>query len=345
MKNKINRFDIIKGLSIISVVIAHSVGEISRTMSIFQYVFNNALNVLGFIGVPNFFFISGYFFAKDKSPNIRAFFQKKINTIFLPWVFCGSIIYIVTSLCGSAKEDISIFKWMKYILGYKSLYYYLSVLTILFLTFKVFEKLNLNKKLVLSISLVLSLSTIAFYSISSDYFLNKYIYINPLSWIFFFALGHYFSSKEEGLHNHIEYFSDWIKGLFTVFFVFSIICIVDYMYNPWISYFRFSAFFMECSAITLFYILASFIENRYIEYPQNKIVFIFDHLGKISFTTYLLHLPVCMGLVLLLSKLELMIFPFNLIAGFITLGIMTIVIARIRTVNIGFVKVLIGLRD
>lgn len=82
--------NILKGLAIICVVSAHS--HVSSNIDSSSYEFmENILCVLGTIGVPCFFIISGYVFTFNKMTFIKLM-KKKFMKLGIPWIISGLLL-------------------------------------------------------------------------------------------------------------------------------------------------------------------------------------------------------------------------------------------------------------
>ncbi len=163
-----------KAISILSIITAH-----------LRDSENIVSERLGSIGVIVFIFIAGYYFHPKKYNTLRSFFQKKATTIIIPWVFTGSILYIIEnqfSLPG-------LFNWL---IGNGSYLYYL---TILMLCYLVLFYLRSRVVLIALIFInILSQVLTAFGIIDHCAFVlfgmgpvNNYL--NLFNWIGYFALG------------------------------------------------------------------------------------------------------------------------------------------------------------
>lgn len=78
------KFDILKAIGIILVVIGHSKSPFTR----FIYLFH----------MPLFFFISGYFYKEEYSKKPVILIQKRLKTLWVPFVFYSSILLVFHNL-------------------------------------------------------------------------------------------------------------------------------------------------------------------------------------------------------------------------------------------------------
>ncbi len=169
-----NAFYALKALAIAFVVMAH-VGYDNHTVL-------RISNLLGTIGVPAFFFSSGFFFSSTQEAGV--FWRKKWCTIVVPWIFWTLVTYSVSLLIGN--ESFAIMSAIQWGLGYLTWLYFVPVILVCFAVCRFCSK---NYFLVIVIALFV-LSNIHTTSIGGGIY-NVYVtvYQNPFNWIGFFALG------------------------------------------------------------------------------------------------------------------------------------------------------------
>lgn len=192
MENQRNEiFDIIRGIAIILVVIGHSGCP------------NYVRNLIYLFHMPVFYFISGYFFYRNKEIKIIPFIKRKLKTLYLPFLvyeFCFLIFSGIIYKLHLSKDIITIdtiFQKIINIFIFKNQFSLLPFwfLRSLFLVniFFLFEYFLTKKHYINTKSLIL-LNIIA-YSIGS-YFCMNGIHL-PLELqrefilLFFFYLGYY----------------------------------------------------------------------------------------------------------------------------------------------------------
>lgn len=182
-----NVLNIAKVFAIISVIMAHS-----RNVN---YPFISVITErIGAIGVITFLIISGYYFNIEKY-GFKLFFKNKIKTILIPWLFTGTIIYLV-------GLKFNFIDWLLWIFGYKTYLYYLTIIMSCYLIFSYF---NSKKWLFIFIGLnCISLFATSFGLI--DFFGQQFIkdfelynYFNIFNWIGFFSIGMLLKTKMEKL--------------------------------------------------------------------------------------------------------------------------------------------------
>ena len=83
----------------------------------------NLLYQFGTLGVAVFFFISGYYFKKEK---LALFLRKKILYIIIPWFFWGCAAYLTRFFDNNAFyfNPVEILQWL---FGYGSYLWFLTV--------------------------------------------------------------------------------------------------------------------------------------------------------------------------------------------------------------------------
>jgi surface polysaccharide O-acyltransferase-like enzyme len=125
-----NHFYRLKAFAIIFVVAAHTATLSNSTNGVNNYI-SLFLHSIGSFGVPIFFILSGYFFYLNKK-SFFAFFQSKLTSVFLPWVFSESIVWLYVVI---RKGGFNFFSWFSFIIGFNHSTYYLTVLIIFYLFF------------------------------------------------------------------------------------------------------------------------------------------------------------------------------------------------------------------
>lgn len=247
--------------AIISVIIAHSRSLSYEYLSIFT-------ERIGAVGVVTFLIISGYYFNIEKYGS-TLFFKNKIKTIIIPWVFTGTILYLI-----GLKFDF--LDWLLWIIGYKTYLYYL---TILFCCYFIFS--FSRSKYVLYFSIIITLISLLFTSFGLvDSFWKMcfpnytfYNYFNIFNWLGFFAIGILLKNKLELLIERIS--SKWfiLLASYVTFVVLSV-----YIEPENGGYFSSLAFFTELFG---FIVILALSTNSIF---HNKIVF---KVSELSFAIYL----------------------------------------------------------
>jgi len=176
-------FNIAKVFSILSVVLAHS--------RLNDGSFSSALaERIGSLGVITFFFISGYFFNVSKY-GVVSFFKKKINSIFIPWLFLGSLVFAVSS------QPKNLMSWFNWIIGNGTYLYYLTILIFCYLIFSFLKRKTIAYFFIFTTIISLFLTSFDFFGYSKMQNINNYL--NPFNWIGFFSLGYVLKDKAAGI--------------------------------------------------------------------------------------------------------------------------------------------------
>ncbi len=313
-----------KFFAIISVICAHCC-SVSNEHSVADVFTSRILNSIGTVGVGVFMLISGYLLYNTKR-NFKNFFISKIKGIIIPWIFCGSIVYFYVKL---RKGGIDFLGWIKWILGVDTYLYYLTVLFLLYLLCY-FVRKNSTAKYVLMFMSVLSNIFTSFGNIT---FISPYL--NPLNFLFFFVLGLICAEK-----NLIERVFDFSKKMFpytTIVYFLTISVLAYFEIN--VTYFK--IFYLPLEVLAIISVLGiSDVLNVSYRFK------IFD-IGKLSFSIYLLHMPVAGIVANIFGRLD--FFVLTLIRPIVVLVITYIAIKVLsklshKTVFENAVNTLIGTR-
>lgn len=166
-----NALYILSAIAMLSVIMAHCVYSNPDVQII--------SDMLGTIGVPLFLIKGGYYY--KKSETFSVFAKKKIKRIVVPWAIWGFFTYLLHVIRDGVFSFVSLTAW---IIGYKTWLYYVPVLLICYLIFRISTK-KVFCIIVATIGLIL-------------YYLNVFGYIyfpfitdcqNVFNWISFFSLG------------------------------------------------------------------------------------------------------------------------------------------------------------
>lgn len=286
----------IKGLAILSVVIAHTPIYVNSKVS---QIISNLYSTIGAIGVPIFLFISGYLF-NVKNLNIRSFLSKKINTVIIPWLFCSSIVYIISSYFGRGNEKINIMGYINFIFGNGSLFYYMSILFILYISMFYIVKSKIT------IYIVIALSSISIYLTASGVFANINLYLNPFNFAIYFALG---ILLKDNLEKIIDLSTSRRNIIALIFIIMLFITATKNMGG-------YAGVMTIPFSIISFLSIISIINSKLIEILNIKSI------GEFSFTIYLLHMPIA-GIINIMCRniLMLNIIKFLLVIAIMKIGI------------------------
>lgn len=256
----------LKGLAIFSVVCAHCtpVGDNPRGHI---YLISTLLNYIGTIGVPVLYIISGYLFANN-SKTFKAFWKGKVKSLFIPWIFCFSMQWLYVVL---RSKDVTFLSWGKFIIGYMTTAYYMTVLILFYLVFWIIK----NKPMLYILFAISVFSMISTGNGIGINFINEYFgtyYLNPLNWMGFFIVGMLiFENKWE------------VSGAQILLCVLILASTIYFLYNAVhdinMSYFSGYAVLGQAINIGTFILVA----KTFYYVP------VLTELGKKSFTIYLVH--------------------------------------------------------
>ncbi|MGH2317021.1 acyltransferase family protein [Planococcus sp. SE5232] len=262
-----NYLTALKAFAVLSIVSAHS-GYVSANTYELNIVFSWILNQFGSIGVGIFFIISGYLFYKNKY-SIDAFFKKKLNTIFIPWILTGTMVYLYVTL---RKSEVTIEGLLNFLSGNGSYLYYLTLLVVFYLVFFFTSKNNI---FVLSI---LMLSCLSILLTAMGFFNEINPFLNPFNFAWYFCLGLFIASNN--LLMKVAEICSKYKYFFLVIYI--LLLIIIKTFNLSSGYWGISSLVIQPISIALIFGLANF------SFVYNKNFLI---LGKESFSIYLLHMP------------------------------------------------------
>ncbi|WP_338778808.1 acyltransferase [Metabacillus sp. FJAT-52054] len=257
--------DSMKAFSIISVIFAHTSSSPEGAVPFFSLLSAN----IGTVGVVVFFIISGYLFGKKQPPFFL--FLKKKKVVFIPWIFCGSLIYLVTQYGGTISEPLTLTKLFLYLIGYDTYLYYLSMLIVSYLVLFKLKEYNIF----LYLFILMTVISVFLTSLNKLWMIQPYI--NPFNWLGFFSLGILLFKKANITKIYIicRKYSMLIILLFVGF-----LCLSIYLKEG--SYWSSFSLFIELSGAMIIVIIAGrTFSNTLVRY-----------IGKQSFAIYLLHMPV-----------------------------------------------------
>lgn len=268
-KNKLYyaNIDIMRVFFLFSIIAAHSsVTRIEITGKWSEMIWK-IWQVWSCIGVPGFLIISGYLF-KEKQESFILMTYKKVQSIIIPWIVCGVIIYFI---CNYPK--IGVKEMIQFIIGYNSYLYYNLILLGCFFIFYLLPY-NLIFFLFCIIINILSLYFTQ-YGIYHAVFTN---FLNIINWIGYFAVGCVFKKYHILLNIKSQsIIIQWlIIALSTIIFICAVLSGIE-------NYFNWFMFVVGVGIVIGIYCFCSFERI-------NKIPYI-SKIGKWAFTIYLLHMP------------------------------------------------------
>lgn len=251
--NRIELFDSAKGFFILCVVIAHTTIEIKAFNNQILY---NLWQIIGTFGVGGFYVISGYFNYQSKKLTL-----KRVTKIIVPWLI--SSILTFSALIIFNNTSIKITDFFLFFIGYKSFYYFLTILIILeVLLWLIPKKFNFYIPIV-------SLLSILFTQLKVMPFLD-WVYLNPFNWILFYWFGQYIHTKGykfEKVKNYV--------------FIITISLLIFCLIVSSTVYFTIQNMVLEICITVLV-----------LRYYKIKKSLLMQKIGYFSFTIYLYHIPI-----------------------------------------------------
>lgn len=293
-------FDYARAVAIICVVVMHSTLEYVFAPT--SILIDSFLHNLVIVGVPLFFFMSGYFLTVKPGSSFQGFFGDKLSRIYLPSVFWTIILGIVFSLIGDTVGfDPGTVLNNVILLTDPPHYYFTFALMLLFIPGYFVLRLNDTRlRQVMIVSFILNFAIIVLYEVviwaaRSQLQLTlpgHLMYRNPLTWIFFFMYGLYVSRTNRGLdQGPFKWLSDHKVlgvGLALVLWLVT-------SWETWIlhdallpgaqDYFKSASFLYEIIAIH--YVLLALRSAKlpqWVDQPAKT-------LARYSFFIYLIHIP------------------------------------------------------
>jgi len=177
MNEHYKEIDVIKGLSLISVICAHC-NSVPKGSSTFATVCSVEMSNIGTLGVICFFVISGFLFHYNSGEFVQ-FVKKKMIRLIIPWIIGATLVYLYVYL---RKPPLSFYSWINFFIGNGSYFYYISVLLFFYILFSLIPIMRNDVLL-----LVCVISTMIFVSCNLNDLISPYL--NPLNWIGYFAFG------------------------------------------------------------------------------------------------------------------------------------------------------------
>lgn len=267
-----NTLYVYKAFAIVLVVFAHC--------SYNNNVVNRISALLGTLGVPIFFAVSGFF--ANLYEDRRTFWIKKLNSIVIPYLIWGVITYLISVVL--MHKAIGMLELTKWILGNGTWLYFVPMLLFCFLIFRISQsKLYLGIIFVLFIlSNVLTVASV----IDGTKWISEYQFV--FNWCGFFEIGVISRAKIDRLCN-IKL--SWIVRSMIVL-VWAVIGIV-YIKSMLPTYFTpFSVIYEFFSLIAVYYIAELFANNILIR-----------EIGKNTYLIFFLHMQIGMATFNILAKL------------------------------------------
>ena len=258
----------IKAVAIIFTICAHC-NTVLENNSLPAKTVSCLLGSFGSLGVPIFLFFSGYLFSYK--PLIKCI-QTKIKSMVIPWLFCGTLVYLYVYL---RKGSLSISTYSKWLIGIDTYLWYLSISILLIVLGEcicfISNRTGINIRYIEVILILISLGMIFLEKIDV---VNFHPYLNIFRWQWLFLLG--MISRE----TRLVY---WIPSNIIPFIFGTIVLLVLAFLGRTISYWSLCWEGAAVLAVMSVIMLCKCIKRSY--------SFVLD-IGKKSFSIYLLHMPV-----------------------------------------------------
>jgi surface polysaccharide O-acyltransferase-like enzyme len=280
---------LMRSFAIFSVICAHC-AIINDHSVLFDYTFYQILTAFGILGVPIFFFSSGYFFYINQRRDYKSFLSHKIKTFFIPWIVATTFAYLYVAL---RKGGLNFKDYTYFIIGINNYTYFLTVLLIFFLAML---KSKYSMQFIF-ICVILSVTSLILTTAGVFETINPYC--NPLNWLIYFIIGILFQ-KHNLLRDIALLAKKYIDVTLIIFIALNIAFVVFRMKVNYWSIGGYLYIFIG------FYLLLGII-SKYHTYLTKLVP-----IGKESMTIFLIHSPFAGILVYLTNRFDLwFVLPFR----------------------------------
>ena len=266
-------FYIQRGIAIFFVICAHC--------SYYDSKIQRISALLGTIGVPIFFILSG-FFSYRISDN-KLFLRKISRDIIIPWLVWGVITYCISILGGNENNSFSSF--VLWVIGYHTWLYYVPCLVVCKIIYQFIKLRCLNSVLILA-----GIFQYVLITIWEKNILFGTLYQNILFWLPFYSMGvlmremKVFLKEPEGQRRKLI-----VTGCLFVWLSQIYLGLIE----P--TYFNIISFIYEIIAFAFIYYLSFLI-------VQSKVLnTILSKIGKESYFIYFFHMQIAKNIVDLLT--------------------------------------------
>ncbi len=123
-KETSDRIWIMKAMAVVAIVACHCT-QVSENAGAINKIATLFFEKWIYLGVPVFYFLSGYVSNFEVSGKI--FLLRKLKTIIIPWLLTGTVVWLYVVL---RKGGISLNEWFLFVIGRKSYLYFLTDLII-----------------------------------------------------------------------------------------------------------------------------------------------------------------------------------------------------------------------
>ena len=265
----------LRALAIFFVICAHCniQGETNDIIKFEAHLLSN----WGGCSVGLFLFSSGYYF-KGSEVKLKSFLASKLRKIIIPWFISSTCVWLYIVL---RKGGINFISWVRYVIGYKSIFYYMTDLCIIQIIFWAFGRYNRKKNedyilyvtvfVINAIMLMLEEKGISPFSTP---------YLDFLIFISYFSIGMLVKQviNSKNMHIFISLLSiPLIRSALIIVSVIIIISPVKYIYWGGIK-----VLFIE--VLIIFTVFSALCLTN----ANSRLI---RHIGHDSFAIYLWHLP------------------------------------------------------
>lgn len=227
------------------------------------------LSQFGTFGVAVFFFISGYYFKKEKP---AVFIRKKTVYLLIPWAFWGCAAY-ATRFFDNSRFTFNPLEILRWLLGDGTYLWFLTVLVCIQILFSLLP----DKKSLLAILMAVTVASRA--ATASGLWALPFgarynVYLNLLNWVGFFALGRYAARTNSILPWILKHKGVLLPACLAV-------CVICGLLDPVPAYGGWTNPVIQLSMIPVALIAADFLRRC-------KVFILF---GQYTLCLYLIHMP------------------------------------------------------
>ena len=268
-----------------------------RVLAMFLIITCHFLQAYGYsiaflfnVGVQLFFFTSGFLYGKIEISNPWRFYKRRLLKIYLPYISFVSAILILQMILGLWK--FSIRDVIIYLLNFQGFIsttvqgihhlWFLSVLMICYVLAPILQRL-INSKLWPFVLLIIVISIVEFAFVQKMY--------STYAWVLLFLVGMIYGKYEQP---HISLMAI-IGSALLLLGLFSCFCLDTLLNQIWAHYSVWLHFVLAiCIFATSYYFIPKFC-------PPSINLKILKHIDSISYEVYLVHHPLILGPLSLLT--------------------------------------------
>lgn len=268
-KNKTwdSSIDIMRVFFLLSIIAAHSAVTSEEVTGKLAEIIWEIWQVWSCVGVPGFLILSGYLF-KGKQEQFLPMLQKKMRSIVVPWLVCGTLVYFICNY-----PELGVQEMLQFIAGYYSYLYYIPILLVCFFIFYLLADKSgfLLGCIVINILSLYFTQCGIYHALFTDF-------LNIMNWIGYFSVGCLL--RKYNVLIRIKFQSRAMRYMIIILalsiFVIAVASGVE-------NYFCWIMFVAGIGTMLSIYCLCCFETIKKIPYlPQ---------IGRWAYTIYLLHMP------------------------------------------------------